>query len=240
MLSFSLGGLDKPVIFTGSQIPLENRLSDAENNFLGALQLAAAGRVPEVGLYFNGKLLRGNCASKVSTSNLAAFTSHQQAPLADININAHYNDAAILPKERYFSHPLALQDGAISTLFLGPGLNWAGAMDLVTHSKTRGLILFSYGAGNIPANNPAFIELLKVAQQRELVVINKSQCIHGRISHDYAASKPLIEHQVVSALTMTAEACYCKLLYLLSKNKSPDWVRQTLHVNLRGEINTNI
>lgn len=240
ILSFLLGGLDKPIIFTGSQIPLIKPFSDGEANLVGAMALAANANVPEVGLFFAGKLLRGNCASKVSTTDLTAFKSHQYPPLAEINGKLIFHPQHCLPKQKHFPKSTNLTNPTISTLFLTPGICFKPFAEAIHNKQLQGLILVSYGAGNVPADNQAFLNLLKTAQDNDMVVVNKSQCYHGAINHHYAASKPLLDYHVISSGQMTLEATYTKLLYLLSEaqntTKNHDWVRNSLTLNLRGEL----
>lgn len=235
MLSFLLGGLDKSVIFTGAQIPLSQDFSDGEANLVGAMTLAAAQQAPEVGLFFNGKLLRGNCATKVSTTDFTAFKSHQYPLLAEINKAPIFYPKNQLPAFKYLSAPLTLTDSAVATLFLSPGINFAPFQQLVADKAIQGLILVSYGAGNIPDDNADLIKLLKTAQDNDIVVVNKSQCYHGAVNHNYAASQPLLDYGVLGAGSMTMEAVYSKLLYLFARQKDNSWVRTNFALDLRGE-----
>lgn len=236
MLSFLLGGLDKPVIFTGSQIPLSEPFNDGQANLTGAITLAATAKTPEVGLFFNGKLLRGNCASKISTSNFTAFKSHQCPALVEINGKTTTYSQQLLPAKRYFYHPIELQNKIVSVFFLTPACDFSHIQNSIDNQSIKGLILVSYGAGNVPGDNAEFIQLLQSTQANDVVVINKSQCYHGQVNHDYAASKPLLDYNVIGAGGMTIEASYCKLLYLLSQNKDNAWVKRNFIQDLRGEL----
>jgi len=236
-LSFALTGVKKPVIVTGAQIPLLEPRSDARDNLLAALLIAANHPLPEVCLYFHGRLLRGNRATKVSSVAFDAFASPNWPPLGRVGIDIAIDRRAVLaPPER---EAFALADpagiGEVALLPLYPGLTVARLARLV-EPPLAGLVLQSYGAGNGPVGLPGFIDTLAAASARGTVIVNVSQCAEGGIDpRKYATGSALAEAGVIGASDMTVEAALTKLHHLLARSLDADAVRRCFDEPLCGE-----
>lgn len=227
-LSFALRGLRKPVILTGAQIPLGEARSDARNHLIGALQLAADHPLPEVMLFFHGRLMRGNRATKVASDELDAFDSPHCAPLARAGIALETGPGQALPlpdAEAFQLVPPARADVAV--LRLWPGLQVERLRRFLA-PPLGGLVLQSYGAGNGPVSLPGFLELLAQASAGGTVIVNVSQCVRGRISAAYATGTAWAQAGVVGGLDLTLEAAVTKLHHLLALGFDPDLIRQQL------------
>ena len=234
-LSFMLEGLGKPVILTGSQIPLAEARSDARENLITSLLLAAHSRVPEVCLYLNGHLLRGNRATKVSSSGFEAFTSPNFPPLGSVGVEIEVN-RRLLRSPGDVLKVQTLGNVQVIALRLFPGIT-AEILQNVLLEPVQGLVLETYGAGNAPSNDTALLEVLHAATARGVVVVNCTQCLHGSVDmSDYATGSALRDAGVVGGFDMTPEAALTKLVYLLSKNLTPVEVRRQVQQDLRGEL----
>ena len=236
-LSYMLQGLRKPVIVTGSQVPLSVARSDAPQNLITALQLAASDAINEVAIYFGQRLLRGNRAAKVSVGRLDAFDSPNHPWLAEVGINVRFNPAALLPRaaKECFELPEYRQQTVLPVRFV-PGMPFK-AVQAMLDLQPQAMILQCYGAGNAPDRDPALLEMLTRASEQGVVLAACSQSPHGRVAlGTYAAGAGMTAAGVVGACDMTFEALFAKLHHLFALGLSPETVRTELLRNLSGEL----
>jgi L-asparaginase len=236
-LPFLLGGLRKPVIITGSQIPLCEIRNDARENLITSLMLAASYAIPEVCLYFGGKLLRGCRATKVSADGFAAFDSPNFPHLgnAGIDIEVHWD---LVRKARGATRIAVpeLTRPVVSALRLFPGIS-PELVRNVLRPPLQGLVLEAYGVGNGPDQDEAFIEALADATQRGVVIVDCTQCLEGTVDlSEYATGSALARAGVISGYDMTAEAALAKLYYLFGRRYSSERVKREMERDLRGEL----
>lgn len=235
-LSFMLRGNTKPVILTGSQIPLCEIRNDARDNIITALLIAASDRIHEVCLYFGGKLLRGNRAIKYSADDLIAFESPNYPPLAEVGISIRYNTAAILsPRKGRFSFQ-PLRNVPIGVIKVFPGIQFE-LFDSIMTERLRGIVIETFGAGNIPAHADSLLPIIKKASDNGTVIIVCSQCPHGTVSLGaYETSSALKDAGAVSGYDITTEAAVAKLYYLFSRGLGREEIMIRMEKSMRGEI----
>jgi L-asparaginase len=233
-LAFLLRGLNKPVVVTGSQIPLGVLRSDGRQNLMTALLVAARDDVREVCLVFGSHILRGCRAVKASASGFEAFASPNFAPLGSAGVQIQVQaDRLRAPDPVSNGLPLAL-DAPVALLRVYPGMP-AGVLRAAM-SGVRGLVLEAYGAGTIPDGNAEWLAVLAEVT-RDVVVVVVSQCVDGRVDLGaYATSAPLVAAGAVGGLDMTTEAAYAKLVVLLSEGRSVGEVRELMATDLAGEL----
>jgi len=237
-LSFMLEGLGKTVVLTGSQIPLSRVRNDAVENLLGALMIAGHYTIPEVMVFFNGRLFRGNRVRKTDASGFDAFHSGNLPPLAELGVQVDVRwDLIRGPSgpsgEGLKVRPITNEHVAAVRLF--PGFT-ARTLASLVGAPLRGLVLETYGAGNGPSDRRDFLEVLRDAHQRGVVVVNVTQCNRGHVSVAYASGLALTEAGVVPGADMTPEAALTKLQWLLSLDLPVDEVRLQIGRSLRGEL----
>ena len=235
-LSFILHGLDKPVVLTGSQIPLSEIRSDGRDNLVTSLIIAADGVANEVCLYFSGKLLRGNRAVKMSADQLVAFDSPNYPHLADVGISIKYHYSALVKPEGKKFEMRPFRDVPIGVLKVFPGIQF-GLFESIMTEKLSGIVLETFGAGNIPSDSGALIPIISRAFESGTVITVCSQCPSGTVSLGaYEASSALKSAGAVSGYDMTTEAAVAKLYYLFSLDLAVDEIKSYMERNLRGEL----
>jgi len=241
-LSYMLENLDKPVILTGSQLPIGVLRTDGKENIITAIQIAAAQRkgkaiVPEVCVYFSSFLFRGNRTTKEDSQQFSAFASHHYPKLAIAGIDIEYYYGLInYPSSKgTFKINTSINDNVI-ILKIFPGLNRKYFESILALPGIKGVILESYGSGNMPTY-PWIFEAIKSATLRGVIFLNVSQCPGGRVKMGYyETSRELQEAGVVSGKDITIEAAVTKLMFLLGQKLSSDEVVEYLNQNLSGEI----
>lgn len=243
-LSFLLENLAKPVVFTGSQIPIGVLRTDGRENLITAIEIAAARdaagrpRVPEVSLYFQNRLFRANRTSKRSAEALNAFCSDNYPPLAEVGVNIAYNLPAILrpaapAAELRIATRLAR---GIALVKLFPGLDEEILRAALSAPGLRAVVLETYGAGNAPTSG-WFIRLLRETIARGVIVLNITQCGGGRVSMElYETGLRLQETGVLCGCDMTSEAAVTKLMYVLGLELPREETERLLRRPLRGEF----
>ncbi|MCS6820731.1 MAG: asparaginase [Microscillaceae bacterium] len=246
VLSFLFKNLQKPVILTGAQLPIGAIRNDARRNLITSIQIAAAKRnglpiVPEVCIFFNDFLLRGNRSRKVENIHFDAFHSANYPHLAQVGINITYNEAAIMPIQLPLQNELEVQfalDENIAILKLFPAIRAEMIKHFLEIPNLKAVVLETYGAGNAPTDK-WFIDLLRQGIEKGIVIFNVSQCIGGVvIQGKYATSRLLKEIGVLSGADLTTEAAVSKLMYLLAQNLPKETFEYQLTHSLRGEMRT--
>ena len=243
-LSFMIEGLTKPVIFTGSQLPIGAPRTDGKENLISSVEIAAAkdenGRavVPEVCIYFDSILMRGNRTTKINSSNFRAFRSVNYPPLAEAGISIRYNHQLIQQPQNPEARPVFHKniDTRVSILKIHPGITPQVVRDILCSKDSRAVIIETYGAGNAPSKD-WFISLVKEASEMGKIILNVTQCMAGSVDMDiYATGKSLKLAGVLNGYDITTEGALAKLFYLLGKYSENDAAKNHVEVNLRGEI----
>ncbi|MBR1631308.1 MAG: type I asparaginase [Paludibacteraceae bacterium] len=242
-LSFMLEGLDKPVIFTGSQLPMGAMRSDAKENLLTSIEIAAAQQdghpmVPEVCVFFEDELMRGNRTTKINAEHFDAFHSYNYPALAHAGVHIRYNEHAISRPDGSDTLRVHQQiNPNIAILKLFPGITKQTVYSILNISGLRAVILETFGSGNAPQQFWLH-NALKQATQRGLIIVNKTQCSGGSVEMGrYATSLNLVDAGVLSGQDITTEALVTKLMLLLGEySDDVDRVRMLLQQNLRGEM----
>ena len=235
-LSFMLEGLKKPVILTGSQIPLCEIRSDGRDNLITSLLIAADSRIHEVCLFFGSHLLRGNRATKSSADGLIAFSSPNYPVLAQAGISIEYFPNRFLPMPKEPFRVTMMKPASIGVIKLFPGIQFELFAPIV-NSDLQGLVLETFGTGNIPNYDAALPPLIGKAIENDTAVVVCTQCMQGTVRLGaYETSSELARVGAASGYNMTTEATVTKLQYLFSKGLSAKDVRAWVESDLRGEM----
>ena len=235
-LSFMLENLNKPVILTGSQIPLCETRSDGRDNLITSMIIAGEGRVREVCVYFGGLLLRGNRVTKYSAQGMQAFISPNYPVLADAGISIQYNDSAFLkPEEKKFCFR-TFADVPIGVIRVFPGIRF-DLFESILSEKMKGVVIETFGSGNVPDDNGTLLELLQKAKEKDIVIVVCSQCLQATVDMSaYEAGSGLRKAGAVSGKDMTSEAAVTKLYYLFNTCDDVQTIKKKIEENLRGEL----
>ena len=242
-LSYMLENLTKPVILTGSQLPIGQLRTDGKENLLTSIELAAAHnadgtpRVPEVCICFGGRLLRGNRSTKSTADGFAAFESYNYPHLCDAGVNFTFHDHHImLPDYNRPMLPHFDMDSNVIVLSLFPGIQEGIIRHVLDSPVLRSIVLRSYGSGNAP-QSPALFSLLKDASLRGVVIVNVSQCVSGAVEMGrYDSGYQLEQAGVISGRDSTVEAAVTKLMFLQALYHDSQRIREMMQVSIAGEV----
>lgn len=236
-LAFMLENLDKPVIFTGSQIPLCEIRSDGYTNLVTSVVIAAEGVVKEVCIYFDGKLIRGCRSTKMSSTHFAAFDSPNCEVLADAGITIEYKKVGGMPPKHGPFTFRELKEIPVGIIKMFPGIQIQIFESIMTE-QLKGVVLETFGAGNIPTQSSGkLIPMIDKAYKNGILVVVCSQCVQGSVSLGaYETSKSLLDIGAVNGRDMTTESAMTKLIFLFSQGLSVDDIRWQMTKNLCGEL----
>ena len=244
VLSFMLEGLTKPVIFTGSQLPIGVPRTDGKENLISAVEIAAAkdekghARVPEVAICFDSRLLRGNRSTKYSAEAFNAFASPNCPPIAEAGIQIRYN-TELIRKPVYWDAQLRVQthlDTRVSILKIHPGITPGVARHFLCAPEIRACIIETYGSGNA-LSKEWFLDIIREADASGKILLNVTQCKSGTVNMDLYATGASLKHAgVISGGDITTEAALGKLFCLMGRSDNNAWVKTMLEKDLCGEI----
>jgi L-asparaginase len=234
-LSFLLPGFGKPIVVTGSQVPMCVARSDGRQNLIGALQVAARGDLREVSLLFGSKVMRGNRSTKVDANALEAFDSPSLPALASLGARIDVDPRIAPPADRP-AELLGCGLAHVASVRLFPGIE-ASVLENLCRPPLQGLVIEAYGAGNGPAADPAFIAAIESATSSGVVVVVVTQCLRGSVEpRAYATGSALLDAGATPGHDLTTEAALTKLAVLLGEGRNADEVRSLMATDLAGEL----
>lgn len=235
-LSFMFQGLNKPVVLTGSQIPMTQHNSDALDNVIHALHIAAEQKINEVSICFDGKILRGNRSTKVKSVALDAFNSPNIPWLGEKDNNI-YGAHLELPKRKcQFSVPV-YDCNAVIVLHIYPGISAQAFEGIFTSNSFKAIIIQTYGMGNSPNIDSSLLRILKRAADEGVIVVNITQCLVGGVNQaTYSTGSHMVELGVVPGSDMTLEAAFAKLHFLIASQCDQRQIRDKMLKSLAGEL----
>jgi L-asparaginase len=239
-LSFMLKGLNKPVIFTGSQLPIGMIRTDGKENLITALEIASDHHegiplVPEVAIYFEYRLYRGNRTHKFNAEHFNAFVSPNYPVLANAGIHIDYDYAAIRRMNQHQLQVKTKTDNHVAVLKLFPGINFDAVELMLNQPGLRGVVMETFGSGNGPTNE-RFLQLLSDAVDRDIVILNISQCDKGAVMQGrYETSRGFIDAGVIGGSDITFEAAITKMMFVLGNYSDVEKIRELLALPLCGE-----
>ncbi|MFK8060715.1 MAG: asparaginase [Polaribacter sp.] len=242
-ISFMLENLQKPIIFTGSQLPIGDLRTDAKENLITSIEIASTQKnnkpvISEVCLYFEYKLYRANRTTKISSEQFEAFTSMNFPPLAESGVHLNFNEH-LISNNKTTKHNLIVRADLLENvviLKLFPGISNNVVESILNSKDLKGVVLETYGSGNAP-NNKDFIGLLKNAIQKGIKIVNVTQCKSGRVlMGHYDTSLELKKIGIINGKDITTESAVAKLMYLLNKDLSKSEFKTFFEESLRGEI----
>ncbi len=242
-ISFMFENLQKPIIFTGSQLPIGDLRTDAKENLITSIQVASANKngkpiIQEVGLYFEYKLYRANRTTKINADQFEAFASMNYPPLAESGVHLNFSHSLLL-KPTQNENKLVFRkklDNNVAILKLFPGITEIVVRSFLNISNIKGVVLETYGSGNAP-NEKWFINLLEEAINRGIYIVNVTQCAGGSvILGHYETSSDLKRIGVVGGKDITTETAVAKMMYLIGEKLPKEDFKRYFETSLRGEI----